>query len=67
MTIRIEIVSAEAKIYSGTAEMVVIPAILGEMGIVPRHAPLLTALKPGCLRVIVNASQEEIFFRLSSD
>lgn len=62
MKIQVEIVSAEAKIYSGTAQMVIIPAALGEMGIVPRHAPLLTSLKAGCLRVIINDEQEEIFY-----
>jgi F-type H+-transporting ATPase subunit epsilon len=62
MTIRVELVSAEATIYSGKAELVVIPALLGEMGIAPRHAPLLTALKPGCIRVVVSSEKEEIFY-----
>lgn len=62
MKIDVEIVSAEAKIYSGTAQMVIIPALLGEMGIVPRHTPLLTSLKPGCLRVVIDDDQEEIFY-----
>lgn len=62
MTINVELVSAEAKIYSGQAELVVIPALLGEMGIAPRHAPLLTALKPGCIRVIISPEKEEIFY-----
>jgi F-type H+-transporting ATPase subunit epsilon len=62
MTIRVEIVSAQAKIYSGTAELVVVPAILGEMGIAPRHAPLLTKLKPGCIRIVVSPQHEEVFY-----
>ncbi len=62
MTIRVELVSAEAKIYSGTAELVIIPAELGEMGIAPRHAPLLTSLKPGCIRIITSQDKEEIFY-----
>lgn len=62
MTIRVELVSAEAKIYSGTAEMVILPATMGEMGIIPRHAPLLTTLKPGCLRIVVRPTEEEIFY-----
>jgi F-type H+-transporting ATPase subunit epsilon len=52
MTIRVEIVSAQAKIYSGKAELVVVPAALGEMGIAPRHAPLMTKLKPGTVRLL---------------
>ena len=50
-TIRVDIVSAEGEIYSGNASMVYAPARLGEVGIAPRHAPLLTALKPGEVRV----------------
>ena len=62
MTIHVEIVSAEAEIYSGIAELVVIPALQGEMGIAPRHAPLLTQLKPGSVRILVSSGQEEIFY-----
>jgi len=50
-TIRVDIVSAEGEIYSGDAAMVYAPARMGEVGIAPRHAPLLTALKPGEVRV----------------
>ena len=45
MTIHVDIVSAEAEIYSGLAELVVAPAELGEVGIAARHAPFLTRLK----------------------
>lgn len=62
MTISVELVSAQEMIYSGVAELVVIPAFLGEMGIVARHAPLLTQLKPGCIRIVVSPHQEEIFY-----
>lgn len=62
MTIHVEVVSAEARIYSGTAELVVIPALLGEMGIAPRHSPLLTQLKPGSVRLVLGSEQEEIFY-----
>lgn len=62
MTIHVEVVSAEARIYSGTAELVVIPALLGEMGIAPRHSPLLTQLKPGSVRIMLGSEQEEIFY-----
>ena len=47
MTIRVDIVSAEKEVYSGLAEMVFAPAELGEVGIAPRHAPLITKLKAG--------------------
>ena len=46
-TIHVDIVSAEGEIHSGDANMVFAPARMGEIGIAPRHAPLLTALKPG--------------------
>ena len=47
MTIHVDIVSAEGAIHSGTAEMVYAPAIMGEVGIAPRHTPFVTQLKPG--------------------
>jgi F-type H+-transporting ATPase subunit epsilon len=50
-TIEIDIVSAEGEIHHGTAAMVFAPAEMGEVGIAPRHAPLLTRLKPGEVRV----------------
>jgi F0F1-type ATP synthase epsilon subunit len=50
-TIQVEIVSAEGEIFSGPAKMVFLPAIEGEMGVAPRHAPLLTMLKAGEVRV----------------
>ena len=51
MTIHVDIVSAEEAIYSGLAEMVYAPGEVGELGIAPRHAPLVTRLKPGEIRV----------------
>jgi F-type H+-transporting ATPase subunit epsilon len=62
MTIHVDIVSAEAEIYSGQAELVVAPAELGEVGIAARHAPFLTRLKPGEVRVKVNANEVHPFF-----
>ena len=62
MTIHVDIVSAENEIFSGLAEMVFAPAIMGEVGIMPRHAPLLTQLKPGDVRVKLPDGQEEIFY-----
>ena len=61
-TIHVDIVSAEGQIFSGTAEMVVAPAKMGEVGIAPRHAPLLTDLRPGEVRVQVPGEAEERFF-----
>ncbi len=51
MTIHVDIVSAEGKLFSGQGEMVYAPAVMGEIGIAPRHAPLVTRLKPGEVRV----------------
>lgn len=51
MTIHVDIVSAESSIYSGLAEFVVVPAEMGEVGIYPRHTPLLTRIKPGSVRI----------------
>lgn len=60
-TINVEIVSAEGEIFSGEAEMVFAPARLGEVGIAPRHAPLLTDLIPGEVRV-QTAEEEKLFY-----
>ncbi len=51
MTIHVDVVSAEESIFSGLAEMVVVPGTEGELGILPRHAPLLTRIKPGSIRI----------------
>jgi F-type H+-transporting ATPase subunit epsilon len=61
-TIKVDIVSAEGAIHSGTARMVYTPAKMGEVGIAPRHAPLLTALKPGEVRVETEDGKEESFY-----
>ncbi len=63
MTIHVDIVSAEASIYSGLAEMVYAPAEMGELGIAPRHTPLITRLKPGEVRV--DTGKEELGFFIS--
>ncbi len=62
MTIHVDIVSAEKAIYSGLAEMVYAPAEMGEVGIAPRHAPFLTRLKPGEVRVETKPGQMEHFY-----
>jgi len=59
MTIHLDIVSAEASIYSGLAEFVVVPAEMGEVGIYPRHAPLLTRIKAGSVRIKSPGKAEE--------
>lgn len=60
--LHVDIVSAEGQIHSGTAQMVFAPAIMGEVGIAPRHAPLLTKLKPGTVRVQDADGQEASFY-----
>ena len=61
-TIHIDIVSAEGEVYAGEATMVFAPAVGGEIGIAPRHAPLLTAMKPGEVRVQTAAGEELVFW-----
>ncbi len=61
-TIRCDIVSAEAEIFHGEAKMVVATGEEGELGIMPRHAPLITKLKPGQVRVIAENGDEQFFY-----
>ena len=61
-TIHVDIVSAEGEIYSGEAKMVFLPAKEGEMGVAPRHAPLLALLKPGEVRVQTEEGAELSFY-----
>jgi F-type H+-transporting ATPase subunit epsilon len=61
-TIRCDIVSAEEEIYSGPVSMVVATGEMGELGITPRHAPLITRLKAGQVRVILPNGEEQLFF-----
>jgi F-type H+-transporting ATPase subunit epsilon len=61
-TIQVDIVSAEGEIHSGEAAMVFAPASMGEVGIAPRHAPMLTTLKPGEVRVQDADGAEEAFY-----
>ena len=61
-TIQVDIVSAEGEIHSGTATMVFAPAKMGEVGIAPRHAPMLTPLSPGEVRVQDENGKEETFY-----
>jgi F-type H+-transporting ATPase subunit epsilon len=63
MTIHLDVVSAEQSIFSGLAEYVIAPASMGEVGIYPRHAPLITTIKSGVLRVkIPDDTHEQLIF-----
>ena len=63
MTLHVDIVSAEKSLYSGTAEVVIVPGERGELGIYPRHTPLLTTLKAGSVRIKVpNQTEEELVY-----
>jgi F-type H+-transporting ATPase subunit epsilon len=61
MTIHVDIVSASHEIFSGRVEAVFASAVEGEVGIYPRHTPLLTRLKPGQVRVLVDGKHEEFY------
>ncbi|MEL7296439.1 MAG: F0F1 ATP synthase subunit epsilon [Pseudomonadota bacterium] len=61
-TLNVDIVSAEGEIFSGAAGMVFAPAGMGEIGIAPRHAPLLTSLRPGEVRVLDADGNEQFFY-----
>lgn len=63
MTLHVDIVSAEKSLYSGIAEVVIAPGQRGELGIYPRHTPLITTLKPGSVRIKVpNQTEEELVY-----
>ena len=62
-TLQVNIVSAEHAIFSGEAEMVIAPGESGELGILPQHAPLLTRIKPGTVKVkLVGNAEEEVIY-----
>ena len=62
-TLQVTIVSAERAIFSGEAEMVIAPGETGELGILPQHAPLLTRIKPGTVKVkLVGKDEEEVIY-----
>ncbi|MBB5018072.1 F-type H+-transporting ATPase subunit epsilon [Chitinivorax tropicus] len=66
MTMHVDVVSGEESIYSGTAEFLVAPAEGGEIGVYPRHAPLLAMIKPGPVRIVpANGAGEEVFVFVS--
>jgi len=62
MTMHCDIVSAEQSIFSGRVEMLIAAGSLGDLGIAPGHAPLLTALIPGPVRLIMDGGEEEVFY-----
>jgi F-type H+-transporting ATPase subunit epsilon len=62
-TIHVDVVSAEQAIFSGEAEFVVLPGEAGELGVYPKHTPLITRIKPGSVRIkVANQSEEELVF-----
>lgn len=61
-TIRCDIVSAEQEIFQGSAQMVIATGEMGELGITPRHAPLITRLKPGQVRLLLEGGEEQFFY-----
>lgn len=61
-TVHCSIVSAEQEVFSGLIEMIVATGSLGELGIKPGHAPLLSGIKPGPVRLILEGGEEEVFF-----
>jgi F-type H+-transporting ATPase subunit epsilon len=62
-TLQVDVVSAEEEIFSGEAKFVALPGEMGELGIYPRHAPLITRIKPGAVRILrADNDQEEFVF-----
>ena len=62
-TIHVDVVSAEGQIFSGEAEFVALPGEAGELGIYPKHTPLITRIKPGAVRIkVVGQAEEEFVF-----
>ncbi len=62
MTLHLNIVSAEKAIFSGLAEMVIATGELGEIGVMPGHVPLLTAIRPGLIRVFQQGGEEQVYY-----
>lgn len=65
MTMHVDVVSAEEQIFSGPATMLFAPGAMGDLGIMPRHAPLLTRIKPGELRIITEQGDDELVLYVS--
>ena len=63
ISIHVDVVSAEQEIFSGLAEVVIVPAQMGEVGIYPRHAPMITRIKPGSVRIkIPEQTEDELIY-----
>lgn len=62
LRIHVDVVSAERLIFTGQAEQLYIRGELGELGIFPRHSPLMTSIRPGLLRLVLSDEQQESFF-----
>ena len=65
LTVHVDVVSAETALFSGLAEVVVVPGEMGELGIYPRHAPLITRIKPGSVRIKLPDQSEEVLIYVS--
>lgn len=65
MTVHVDVVSADEMIFSGLSEVVVVPGMMGELGIYPRHAPLLTRIKPGSVRIKRPDQEDDDMFYVS--
>lgn len=61
-TVHLNIVSLEAEIFSGLAQMVVVTGVMGELGILPGHMPLLTMIKPGQIRITLHGGAQDIYY-----
>ncbi len=62
-TLHVDVVSAQASIFSGEAKFVALPGEMGELGIYPRHTPLITRIKPGAVRIVrADTGEEEFVF-----
>ena len=64
-TMQVEVVSSEQNIYSGEASCVVVPTVQGELGIYPRHEPIMSLVRPGALRLTVPGEAEEVLVAVS--
>lgn len=62
---QVEVVSNEQNIYSGQASFIVVPTVNGELGIYPKHEPIMSLVRPGALRLTVPDSSEEVFVAIS--
>jgi len=61
-TIQLDIVSLESSIFSDQVEMVIVSGIMGELGIMPGHTPMLTAIKPGQIRIILPGNIQDVYY-----